>query len=60
VVQAQEAVDVAKITCDQFLAERVVDSGTLSIWVNGYYNGTRNNSVLDVSALQKREQDVID
>src|SRR5262252_5499846 len=33
---------------------------TLSIWVSGYYNGTRNNTVLDVSALQKREQDVID
>ena len=60
VVQAQETVDVAKITCDQFLASKVVDSRTLSIWVSGYYNGTRNNTVLDVSALQKREQDVID
>jgi hypothetical protein len=60
VVQAQETVDVAKITCDQFLASRVVDSRTLSIWVSGYYNGTRKNTVLDVSALQKKEQDVMD
>src|SRR5215472_8178346 len=60
VVQAQETVDVAKITCDQFPASRVVDSRTLSIWVSGYYNGTLKNTVLDVSALQKREQDVID
>jgi hypothetical protein len=60
VVQAQETVDVAKITCDQALASKVVNSSTLSIWVSGYYNGTRNNTVLDVSALQKREQDVID
>jgi hypothetical protein len=60
VVQAQETVDVAKITCDQALASKVVNSRTLSIWVSGYYNGTRNNTVLDVSALQKREQDVMD
>jgi hypothetical protein len=60
VVQAQETVDVAKITCDQALASKVVNSSTLSIWVSGYYNGTRNNTVLDVSALQKREQEVID
>jgi len=60
VVQAQKTVDVAKITCDQFTGGSVVDSRTLSIWVSGYYNGTRKNSVLDVSALQKREQDVID
>src|SRR5215470_13959184 len=57
---AQETIDVAKIKCDQFLASRVVDSRTLSIWLSGYYNGTRNNTVLDVSALQKREQDVMD
>ena len=60
VVQAQETVDVAKITCDQALASKVVNSRTLSIWVSGYYNGTRNNTVLDVSALKNREQDVID
>ena len=60
VVQAQETVDVAKITCDQFLASKVVNSRTLSIWMSGYYNGTHNNTVLDVSALKNREQDVID
>ena len=34
VVQAQETVDVAKITCDQALASKVVNSRTLSIWVS--------------------------
>ena len=60
VAQAQETIDVTKITCDQFLAGRVADSRSVSIWLSGYYNGTRKNTVLDVSALQKNAQDVMD
>jgi hypothetical protein len=58
--QAQETIDVAKITCDQFLAGKVADSRSIAIWLSGYYNGTRNDTVLDVSALQKNSQDVMD
>jgi HdeA/HdeB family len=58
--RAQETIDVAKITCDQFLAGRVTDSRTLSIWLSGYYNGTRHNTVVDVSAFQKQSIDVMD
>jgi hypothetical protein len=45
---------------DQFLAGRVTDSRTLSIWLSGYYNGTRHNTVVDVSAFQKQSIDVMD
>lgn len=58
--QAQETIDVAKITCGQFLAGRVADSRSVTIWLSGYYNGTRKNAILDVSALQKNAQDVMD
>ena len=58
-VRAQETIDVAKITCDQFLAGRVTDSRTLSIWLSGYYNGTRHNTVVDVSAFQKHSTDIM-
>jgi HdeA/HdeB family len=58
--QAQETVDVAKITCEQFLTGKVADSRSVTIWLSGYFNGTRNNTVLDVSALQKNSQDVMD
>jgi hypothetical protein len=50
--RAQETVDVAKITCGQFLAGQVTDSRTLSIWLGGYYSGTRHNTVVDVSAFK--------
>lgn len=58
--QAQETIDVAKITCGQFLAGRVADSRSVTIWLSGYYNGTRNNTVLDVSGLQKNATEVMD
>ena len=58
--RAQQTIDVAKITCDQFLAGRVTDSRTLSIWLSGYYNGTRHNTVVDVSAFKKHWLDMSD
>jgi hypothetical protein len=60
VTQAQETIDVAKITCDQYLAGRVTDSRTLFVWLSGYYNGTRNDTVIDVSDLQKKAQTIMD
>ena len=56
--RAQQTIDVAKITCDQFLAGRVTDSRTLSIWLSGYYNGTRHNTAVDVSAFKKHTLDM--
>ena len=60
VAQAQETIDIAKITCAQFLTGQITDSQTLSIWLSGYYNGTRHNTVVDVSALKSHSLDVMD
>ena len=56
--RAQETVDIAKITCGQFLAGQVTDSLTLLIWLNGFYNGTRHNTAVDVSAFKKHTLDM--
>ena len=58
--RAQETLDIAKITCDQFLTGQVYDAQTVSIWLSGYYNGTRHNTVVDVTALKKHALDVMD
>lgn len=58
--RAQTTIDVAKITCDQFLSGRVADSRTVTIWLSGYYNGTRKNTVVDVNALQNDSQEILD
>ena len=58
--RAQETIDIAKITCDQFLSGQVFDSLTISIWLGGYYHGERHNTVVDVSAYKKHALDVMD
>ena len=50
-VQAQVTVDVAKITCDQFTGYKVTNPQNIAIWLSGYYNGKRDNTVLDTQNL---------
>ena len=57
--RAQETIDAAKITCNQFMFGRIADSRTISIWLIGYYSGMRNNSVIDTAAVQKQAQDLV-
>jgi hypothetical protein len=39
--QAQVTIDIKKLTCYHFLADKLTDSRTLGIWLNGYVNGER-------------------
>jgi hypothetical protein len=57
--RAQETIDAAKITCNQFMFGRIADSRTISIWLIGYYSGMRNNSIIDTAAVQKQAQDLV-
>jgi acid stress chaperone HdeB len=59
VALAQMTIDVSKITCDQFLAGKVQDSRSVTVWLSGYYHGLHNNTVLDVNALQQDSQAVM-
>lgn len=49
---AQVTVDIAKITCNQWLAYKIADPDHIAIWLSGYYNGERKNSVIDVQAFK--------
>jgi len=51
--QAQVSIDVAKITCDQFAAYRITDPHNIAIWLSGYYNGKRDNTVIDTQVLNE-------
>jgi acid stress chaperone HdeB len=51
--QAQVTVDVAKITCGQFLAYSIGDPKDIALWLNGYYTGKRGGgTVIDTQALK--------
>ncbi|MBV9556646.1 MAG: hypothetical protein JO254_06170 [Pseudolabrys sp.] len=50
---AQVTVDVAKITCGQFLAYSIADPKDIALWLNGYYAGKRGGgTLLDTQALK--------
>jgi hypothetical protein len=46
-VQAQMTLDVSKITCEQYYLAKVVHPNSVAIWLSGYYNGKRDNTVID-------------
>lgn len=50
-VSAQE-IDVAKLSCKQFLIGDIVRRDYLALWLSGYYNGTRNDTVIEQSTVQ--------
>ena len=51
-VQAQVAIDVSKITCDQFVHGKVGEPRTVGAWLSGFYNGKHDLQVVDFQAFQ--------
>ena len=51
--RAQVTVDVAKITCDQYLGFSVADPRDIAIWLSGYYHGKRGSTLLEPQALKE-------
>ena len=57
--QAQVAIDISKITCEQYVLFKVADPQHIAIWLSGYYNGKRNNMVVDVAQLKLNAEKVM-
>jgi acid stress chaperone HdeB len=58
VAQAQETLDMTKITCNQFITGEITDPRAMSIWFSGFFHGMRNNTIVDVPALKEEEIDL--
>ena len=58
--RAQVTVDVSKITCEQYILFRVADPHDIAMWLSGYYNSKRNNTVLDTQEFRDHAQKVMD
>jgi len=52
-VQAQASLDVAKITCGQYLSYKVANPKNIAIWLNGYHHGARGDTVIDTQQLEQ-------
>ena len=58
--RAQVTVDVSKITCQQYVLFTVADPRDIAMWLSGYYNGKRNNTVLDTQEFRERARKVME
>jgi len=54
--QAQVVMDVSKSTCEQYVLFKVADPQHIAIWLSGYYNGKRNNMVVDVGQFKSNAE----
>ena len=52
IADAQVTIDVAKITCRQFLTGRMLPTKSMALWFGGYYNGKRGATIIDVNAVK--------
>jgi acid stress chaperone HdeB len=57
VSQAQLTVDLAKITCKQYPLMKV-NPDYIALWLSGYYNGKRDNTVIDIERLKETAKKV--
>jgi hypothetical protein len=58
-MQAQETVDLAKITCEQFMMEKLAwTSRDVVLLLTGYYNGKRDNTIIEPQTVKNEEDKV--
>ena len=58
-MHAQDTVDVAKITCQQIIGEQLAPpTHDVVMWLSGYYNGKRNNTIIAPQTIKKDEEKV--
>ena len=58
--RAQVTIDVAKITCDQYVGYKVTNPQNIAIWLSGYYGGKRDSTLVDTQALTANAKKVRD
>jgi HdeA/HdeB family len=56
-IHGQVSVDVAKMTCQQFVTYKVTNPRFIAIWLNGYHHGTRADTVVDPQQLDADTRD---
>jgi len=51
--QAQMILDISKVTCDQFVTYKITNPNNIALWLAGYYNGKRSDTIVDTLGLSE-------
>jgi acid stress chaperone HdeB len=54
-VQAQVTIDITKLTCDDFLNDRLTGTNPLTVWLNGYVNGERGKTLIQPISAERAD-----
>ena len=59
-MQAQETLDFAKITCDQFVGEKLATPSSYTVmWLSGYYHGKHmGNTIVQPQTLKQKDDKI--
>ena len=52
-LRAQVQIDISKITCDQFVLEKMGPPRLMAAWLSGFYNGKRDNRIIDSKTFEE-------
>ena len=52
VANAQMTVDIAKVTCKQFVISKFARPKSIAFWLSGYYNGKNSNTMIDIRGME--------
>lgn len=58
--QAQVTLDLAKVTCDQYVGYKITDPRNIAVWLSGYHHGRQANTVVDTQGMMARAQELRD
>ena len=50
--QVTVKIDVATISCKQFMGYEIANPNTIALWLSGYYNGQKRNTTINVQNLK--------
>jgi|SRR5689334_17823517 acid stress chaperone HdeB len=59
-LHAQVTLDVSKITCDQYVGYKITDPQNIAMWLSGYYNAKRGNTVIDTQGFSENTKKLRD
>ena len=60
VLKSNITLDLAKVTCDQWAGYKITNPQNIALWLSGYYNGKRGNTVIDTQNLTAEVQKLRD
>jgi acid stress chaperone HdeB len=59
-VRAQVTLDLSKVTCDQFVGYKITDPQNIAIWLSGYFNAKRGNTIIDTQGFKENTKKLQD